>query len=127
MLALWIVLGIVAILLIFFIATYNGLIGLRNELRNAWAQIEVLTFHNADARIRTAFYHMARQTGIETASGVKIPMHLTHKEISDIVGISRETATRVLTHLQELKLIKVETRHFIVNNPDQLVGDLLFE
>lgn len=41
MLALWIVLGIVVILLIFFIATYNGLIGLRNQLRNAWAQIDV--------------------------------------------------------------------------------------
>ncbi len=41
MLALWIVLGIVVILLIFFIATYNGLIGLRNQMRNAWAQIDV--------------------------------------------------------------------------------------
>ena len=41
MLALWIVIGIVAIILIFFIATYNGLVGLRNQLRNAWAQIDV--------------------------------------------------------------------------------------
>jgi len=39
--ALYILIGIVAILLIFFIATYNGLIGLRNQLRNAWAQIDV--------------------------------------------------------------------------------------
>ena len=41
MIALYIVIGIVAILLIFFIATYNGLIGLRNQMRNAWAQIDV--------------------------------------------------------------------------------------
>ncbi|MCJ7426016.1 MAG: LemA family protein [Dehalococcoidales bacterium] len=41
MLAVYIVGGIVVILLIFFIATYNGLIGLRNQLRNAWAQIDV--------------------------------------------------------------------------------------
>lgn len=98
-----------------------------SRCRNAWAQIEVLTFHNADARVRTAFYHMARQSGVQTGSGVKIPMQLTHKEISDIVGISRETATRVLSHLQELELIKVETRHFIVSDPDRLVGELLFE
>lgn len=95
--------------------------------RDAWAQIEVLTFHNADARIRTAFYQMAKQQGVRTGTGVKIPMHLTHKEISDIVGISRETATRVLSHLQELELIKVESRQFVVSDPDQLVGDLLFE
>jgi LemA protein len=41
MLALYIVGGIVVILLIFFIATYNGLVRLRNQLRNAWAQIDV--------------------------------------------------------------------------------------
>jgi LemA protein len=41
MIAVWIIIGIVVILLIFFIATYNGLIRLRNQLRNAWAQIDV--------------------------------------------------------------------------------------
>jgi LemA protein len=41
MVAVYIIIGIVAILLIFFIATYNGLIRLRNQVRNAWAQIDV--------------------------------------------------------------------------------------
>jgi LemA protein len=41
MVAIYIIIGIVVILLIFFIATYNGLIRLRNQLRNAWAQIDV--------------------------------------------------------------------------------------
>jgi len=41
MLAIYIVIGIVVLLLIFFIATYNGLVRLRNQLRNAWAQIDV--------------------------------------------------------------------------------------
>ena len=41
MIALYIVLGIIALLLIFFIATYNGLVRLRNRRKNAWAQIDV--------------------------------------------------------------------------------------
>ncbi len=41
MLALWIVLGIIGVLLIFFWATYNGLVRLRNQVKNAWAQIDV--------------------------------------------------------------------------------------
>jgi LemA protein len=41
MLGLWIVLGIVVIVIIFFIATYNGLVRLRNQRENAWAQIDV--------------------------------------------------------------------------------------
>jgi CRP-like cAMP-binding protein len=54
-------------------------------------------------------------------------MKLTHKEISDIVGISRETATRVLNHLQQQDLIKVDARRFIIRDPDRLLDELLFE
>ncbi len=41
MIAVYVIIGIVAILLIFFIATYNSLIRLRNQVKNAWAQIDV--------------------------------------------------------------------------------------
>ena len=41
MLAVWIVLGVVVLLLIFAIVSYNGLVRLRNRIDNAWAQIDV--------------------------------------------------------------------------------------
>ncbi|HUV53192.1 MAG TPA: LemA family protein [Dehalococcoidia bacterium] len=41
MIALWVVLGIIGLLLIFFIFTFNGLVRLRNQVKNAWAQIDV--------------------------------------------------------------------------------------
>jgi LemA protein len=41
MIALWVILGIVVILLVVFASTYNGLVGLRNQVKNAWAQIDV--------------------------------------------------------------------------------------
>ena len=41
MLAVWIVLGVAVLLLIFVIVAYNGLVRLRNRIDNAWAQIDV--------------------------------------------------------------------------------------
>jgi LemA protein len=41
MLALWIILGVVVLLILFFLGIYNGLVGLRNQVKNAWAQIDV--------------------------------------------------------------------------------------
>ena len=41
MIAVWVIVGIVVILLIIFIAIYNGLVRLRNQTKNAWAQIDV--------------------------------------------------------------------------------------
>ena len=41
MTVVWIILGIVAVLLVIFIGTYNGLVRRRNQVKNAWAQIDV--------------------------------------------------------------------------------------
>ncbi len=41
MIALWIVLGLVVLFLIILASIYNGLVGLRNQVKNAWAQIDV--------------------------------------------------------------------------------------
>ncbi len=41
MVGLYIAIGIVVVLLLIFIATYNGLVRLRNQVKNAWAQIDV--------------------------------------------------------------------------------------
>lgn len=39
--ALWIVLGLVAIAALFFISVYNSLVVLRESVRNGWSQIQV--------------------------------------------------------------------------------------
>lgn len=38
---IWIVIGVVVILAIGFISIYNGLVRARNQVKNAWAQIDV--------------------------------------------------------------------------------------
>jgi len=41
MTAVWVILVIVAVLLAIFVGTYNGLVRRRNQVKNAWAQIDV--------------------------------------------------------------------------------------
>ena len=41
MIGLWIALGVVVVVVLWLVATYNGLVGSRNETKNAWAQIDV--------------------------------------------------------------------------------------
>ena len=38
---LWIALGVVAVILLWAVSSYNGLVRLKNRMKNAWAQIEV--------------------------------------------------------------------------------------
>jgi LemA protein len=41
MIILWVIIAIVVILIFVFWGTYNGLVRLRNQVKNAWAQIDV--------------------------------------------------------------------------------------
>jgi LemA protein len=41
MIAVYVIAGIIVVLCIFFIFAYNGLVRLRNQVKNAWAQIDV--------------------------------------------------------------------------------------
>ncbi len=41
MIWLWIVVGILVVIAVVFISIYNGLVRSRNQVRNAWAQIDV--------------------------------------------------------------------------------------
>ncbi len=41
MIVLWIIIAIIILAILFFVAQYNGLVNLRNETKNAWAQIDV--------------------------------------------------------------------------------------
>jgi LemA protein len=38
---MWIVLGVVVLLALYVVLTYNGLVRLRNRVKNSWAQIDV--------------------------------------------------------------------------------------
>jgi LemA protein len=38
---LWIALGVVAIIILWAVASFNGLVSLKNRVKNAWAQIDV--------------------------------------------------------------------------------------
>jgi len=41
MTAVYIIIAIVVLVLLFIVVTYNGLVRLRNQMKNAWAQIDV--------------------------------------------------------------------------------------
>ncbi len=95
--------------------------------REAWAQVSVLAFHHADARIRAALYHLCQKRGVETDRGTRIDIHLTHRELAEMASISRETATRVVGKLQNEEVLSVKKGYFLISDPEKLVEPLLFE
>lgn len=97
------------------------------RFRDAWRQIEVLTHHHAEARIRMALHQMCENKGEPTSAGVRIEVPLTHRELASIAGVSRETVTRVLGHLGERGLVRMDGRRIVVPDPALLLEAEVFE
>jgi CRP/FNR family transcriptional regulator, cyclic AMP receptor protein len=92
------------------------------RLRQVW-QTQSLSSSTADARIRMGLYQLAKRHGIQDAHGTIIDLKITHQELSEMVGTSRETVTRVLTRLREEGVIEVEQRRITLLNPQALLQE----
>ena len=98
-----------------------------SRFRDAWRQIEVLTHHHAEARLRMALHQICANKGTATAEGTRIEVPLTHRELASMSGVSRETVTRVLGHLVERGLVRMDGRRIVVPDPSLLLEGEIFD
>ncbi len=102
MLVVWIIIGIVVVLLI-FIATYNGLVRLRNQVKNAWAQIDVQLKRRYDLipnLVETAKGYMKHERG--TLEAVTNARNLAQQAASSGAGARAKAEGELSSALSRL-------------------------
>jgi CRP/FNR family transcriptional regulator len=66
-------------------------------------------------RLGKVFLQLGKEHGVDTPKGTVIPLRLTHKDLAELIGTTRETVTTQINKFKRLGLLKREGRHFIVN------------
>ena len=84
------------------------------RLRTVWSQIQALSYSSADARIRAGILQLARKHGVPDARGIIIDLKITHQELAEMVGTSRETVTRAVARLAKKGILQVDQRRMIL-------------
>ena len=92
------------------------------RLRQVW-QTQSLSSSKADSRIRMGIYQLAQKHGVQDAQGMIIDLKITHQELAEMVGTSRETVTRVIAQLREKGIIEVEHRRMTLIDPEALLKE----
>jgi len=87
------------------------------RLRGAWSMIKVMTFTDAEHRIRAVLNYMAQQFGVPDSEGTLIDMKLTHGDIGNFASLTRETVTRMINRLEKSKEIEITPRKLILLKP----------
>jgi len=88
------------------------------RFRDAMKKIEMLNFNNASQRMKMLFMMLAESHGKEVPEGIVLGIRLLHQDIADMVGLTRETVTRVLDRWKRNGEIEVLGDKTIRLNPE---------
>jgi CRP/FNR family transcriptional regulator, cyclic AMP receptor protein len=91
-----------------------------NYYRGACHQIRYLGLTPSATEKIACFLLEAAAHGQETPKGVRFNLSLTHEEIAQVLGVTRETVTRALTELRTKMLISTKGPSVLIRNKPAL-------
>ena len=92
--------------------------GVARRLAAAEHELAELMGKSVPGRLVDALGRLAAGHGIEEPGGtIRIGMNLTHKDLADLIGTSRETLTKELAVFAELGLLRVAHRTITLVQP----------
>jgi len=95
---------------------------LSNNYHSAFDQVRSLGLsHSASEKLAKLMLEWCARSGSETEKGISLKMTLTHEEIAQLIGSSRETVTRLLGHFKVKQLIDIKGSTLIVRNKAMLM------
>jgi CRP/FNR family transcriptional regulator, cyclic AMP receptor protein len=96
---------------------------LSNNYHNALEQVRSLGLsHSASEKLAKLMLEWCAKNGTENEKGISLKLTLTHEEIAQIIGSSRETVTRLLGDFKNKQLIHIKGSSLIIRDKAALVA-----
>ncbi|MFQ5796262.1 MAG: Crp/Fnr family transcriptional regulator [Candidatus Bipolaricaulia bacterium] len=94
------------------------LIGQRR--REVESKLEDLIFKDVPTRLSRLLLKLSEEYGQETEVGVEIDLKLTHQELADLIGSTRETTTAMLNRLEDEGILVKGRGQITIKNLEEL-------
>ena len=98
------------------------LIGLR--LKKIQSRVEDLVFRDVPARLAHLLLELSKSDGVAENQGIRLKVKLTHQEMANLIGCSRETVSASMGQFRDDGLIEMDGRTITLVNEKGLT-DLL--
>ena len=89
------------------------------RLRGVNDESQILSYKDAQGRVAYVLLRLYRE-GVVDLSGAHALVRLTHQELANIAGTSRETVTRALKALEDEGVIETRPREVLLKDPQGL-------
>ncbi len=90
------------------------LIGLR--LRKIQSRVEDLVFRDVPARLAHLLLELGNSDGVKDLQGLRLRAKLTHQEMANLIGCSRETVSATLGAFRDQGLVQLDGRVIVIIN-----------
>ncbi len=93
---------------------------LAERQREIQDRIEELAFRDVPTRLARLLSRLAVEHGDTVAEGIAIRLPLTHQEVANLIGATRETTTATLNDFRRAGALKLGRKRIVITNLDHL-------
>ena len=95
----------------------RALIARRKDLES---RVEQLIFKDVGAKLAELLLSLGQEHGVLDQRGVVVGLKITHQEMANLIGSTRETVSLTLSQFKRKGLIQTEGRRVILSDPEGL-------
>lgn len=90
--------------------------GVMRRLQQTEALLAIMGERRIENRLRSLLTFLSLEIGEVTERGIRLNVRLTHQQISDMIGTTRVSVTRLLNEFKKAGFLKVDaTRHLLIS------------
>jgi CRP/FNR family transcriptional regulator len=90
------------------------------QLRQMESKLEDLIFRDVPVRLARLLDRLAREEGEPSPNGIEIRLKLTHRDMAELIGSTRETTTLLLSQLRRSGVIAKRQGRIVIKNLESL-------
>lgn len=93
---------------------------LGSRLNEVQEQAKVLALDRADQRLASLLVNLAERTGMKESQGFRLGVRLTRQDMANMVGVTTETAIRIMARFKKLRLVSGTAARLVVRDLSRL-------
>lgn len=95
---------------------------LSSRLRVLGDMLAKLVSDDADTRIAKLILRLAARHGVRRGTDVVLTLPLTHQEIADMIGATRQTVSTSLGNLKRRGVLSIDSHRLVIESEELLAG-----
>ncbi len=89
---------------------------LGKRLNEAQENAKILALDRADQRLASLLVKLAERVGVREPNGLRLAVRLTRQDLANMVGITVETAIRIMSRFKRAKLVSGGAKQIVIRD-----------